>query len=135
MVTVAQTRPDGNTAVPQPTRKAWTEAARAATRKERVTPGVWSIQSARHADVYYTVTVNLDAGTSACNCPAGSNGRDCYHALYAEIQERLAVEAEHAALQAAMRQDLARLAAGYGEHEGLFHRVVQHYAEEVTTWA
>jgi hypothetical protein len=128
---LTETRPDGNTAVPQPTRKAWTEAARAATRKERTAPGIYRIQSARHADVYYSITVNLANGTSTCNCPAGSNGRDCYHALYAEIQERLAVEAADAALQAAMRQDLARLAAGYGEHEGLFHRVVQDYAEEV----
>jgi hypothetical protein len=132
---LTETRPDGNHAVPQPTRKAWTEASRAATRKERTAPGLWSVQSARHADVTYTVRVNLANGTSTCNCPAGSNGLDCYHAIYCEGQERIIMQAEHARLAATMRGDLARLAAGYAEHEGLFHRVVQDYAEEVTTWA
>jgi hypothetical protein len=132
---LTQTRPDGNHAVPQPTRRAWTEAARAVTRKERIAPGLWSVQSGRHADVYYTVRVNLANGTSTCNCPAGSNGRDCYHALHCEGQERIIVQAEHARLALAMRQDLARLAAGYAEWEGLFHQVVQDYADEVMTWA
>lgn len=132
---LTETRPDGNHAIPQSTRRAWTEAARATTRKERTAPGQWKVQSARHADVTYTVLVNLANGTSTCNCPAGSLGHDCYHALYAEAQERIIVQAEHARLAAAMRQDLARLAAGYAEWEGLFHRVVQDYAEEVTTWA
>lgn len=128
---LTETRPDGNHAVPQPTRKAWTEAARATTRKERTAPGLWSVQSARHADVSYTVRVNLANGTSACNCPAGSYGRDCHHAQYCETQERIIVQAEHAALAADMRQQLARLAAGYAEWEGIFHQVVQEYAEEV----
>jgi hypothetical protein len=130
---LTETRPDGNHAVPQPTRKAWTEAARAATRKERTAPGLWSIQSARHADVTYTVRVNLANGTSTCNCPAGSYGRDCHHALYCETQERLIVQEQERATAAAMRAQLVLLAAQYPEEEGLFHRVVQEYAEEVVS--
>jgi hypothetical protein len=51
--------------------------------------------------------------------------------LWAEAQERAIVAAEHAALKAKMRRELDLLAAGYGEHEGLFHEAVQDYAEEV----
>jgi hypothetical protein len=130
-----QTNTDGAVAVHTPGKalsiKAWQEAARAAATKERMAPGEWRIQSARHADVFYTVTVHLASGTSTCNCPAGSYGRDCHHALYAEAQERLIVQAEHAALKAQMRRDLALLAAGYDEHQGLFHLALQEYAEEV----
>jgi hypothetical protein len=93
-----------HTPAKQPSIKAWQEAARAAAVKERVAPGEWSIQSARHAAVYYQVAVNLANGTSTCNCPAGSYGRDCHHALYAEAKERLIVAAEHAALKAQMKR-------------------------------
>jgi hypothetical protein len=120
---------------PEPSHKQWEQAARAATRKERLAPGRWSVQSARHAGVFYTVTVTLANGTSCCNCPAGSNGRTCYHALYAETQERLIVGAQERDRAATMRAQLVLLAAQYPEEEGLFHRVVQDYAEEVTTWA
>ena len=41
-----------HTPVKQPSIKAWQEAARAAAVKERVAPGHWRIQSARHADVW-----------------------------------------------------------------------------------
>jgi hypothetical protein len=184
---LTETRPDGNHAVPRPTRKAWTEAARAVTRKERIAPGIWNMESASHAGLMYrvdlwthtcqcpaarlpscwhrddaaamereiaedttrrerlapgqwaigayTVTVTLANGTSTCTCPDGAAGDACAHAIYCEAQERIIVQAEHAALQAAMRADLARLAAGYAAWEGIFHQVVQDYAEEVMAWA
>jgi hypothetical protein len=133
VVSIPQTETDGAHAVhvKQPTKRAWAQALRSAAVKERIAPGRWSIQSARHADVFYQVAVNLANGTSTCNCPAGSYGRDCFHATYAEAQERAIVAAEHAALKAKMRRELDLLAAGYGEWEGLFHEAVQDYAEAV----
>jgi hypothetical protein len=135
MLSIQQMDTGGHAAVhtpaKQPSIRAWQEAARAAALKERIAPGIWSIQSARHAAVSYRVTVHLASGTSTCNCPAGSYGRDCHHALYAEAQERAIVAAEHAALKAKMLRDLALLAAGYEEWEGLFHEAVQDYAEAV----
>ncbi len=60
--------------VTQSTRRDWERAQRAATQKERIAPGVYRIQSSRHADVFYSVHVRH----WRCNCPAARE-RTCWH--------------------------------------------------------
>ncbi len=118
----------GNTAthVKQPTRRDWEQAARAATRKVRIAPGIWEIESASHAGRMYRV----DLWANTCQCPAARHP-SCWHREAAQAEERAIVVAHERAKAAQMRAQLVLLAAQYPEDEGLFYRVVQDYAEEV----